>query len=307
MFSTEQERLQITGLPAGRRATVTRPGPAAPEGDVTFALEVDVRGDGAWKHYARIEVPAGGYRYHVFPEDFEANWVRVAADRDCTATAYFHLGSPRYDAGDDDGIFSGVARASEVRGVSAGLVRPAAHNRNLQYLAQIVGDDGQITERYYEVDETMAFTRPAEGRAAEVKRIAAVRRDFEVDAASAIMIHKGRRYRLPKGDGRFDKPFATGWPRGIRECVSERYLVNVHGTLYELPRDDGLPLIKPVCTHNRRIMDFCTWRGLMVVSGVRASTEPDGQVFTSGDGAALWFGSIDDLWALGPPRGTGGP
>jgi len=299
--------LEITNLPAGRRATVTRPEAASLEHDVTFALEGDVRGDGAWKHYARIEVPAGVYRYHLFPDDFEANWVRIAADTDCTATAYFHLGSPRYDAGDDDGIFSGVARADETRGVSAGLVRPAAHNRNLQYLARIVGDDGQITERYYEVDEKLVFIRPAEGRAAEVKRIAAVRKDFEVDAASVIMMHKGRRYRLPKGDGRFDQPFATGWPRGIRECVSERYLVNVHGTFYELPRDDGLPLIKPVCTHNRRIMDFCTWRGLMVISGVRASALPDGQVFVSGDGAALWFGSIDDLWALGRPRGTGGP
>ena len=67
-----------------------------------------------------------------------------------------------------------------------------------------------------------------------------MKQQFTVDDASAIMTWKGRRYRLPKGDPAFDKPFAWGWPRCIREVQSERYLVNVHGTFYEMPRDTGV-------------------------------------------------------------------
>ena len=56
---------------------------------VTFTVEVDFLGTGAWKTYETIDVPAGGYRYHCFPEGFSAHWVRVTAGADCTATAYF--------------------------------------------------------------------------------------------------------------------------------------------------------------------------------------------------------------------------
>ena len=122
------------------------------------------------------------------------------------------------------------------------------------------------------------------------------------------MTQGGKRYRLPKGDPAYDKPFPAGRPRGIRECVSERYLVNVHGTFYEMPRDSGLPRIKPVCTHGRQITDFCTWRGLLVLAGNRRAAKGDGHYFASPDGeVGLWFGHIDDLWRLGKPTGTGGP
>jgi len=153
----------------------------------------------------------------------------------------------------------------------------------------------------------MHFSQPAKSRAGEVQKIAAIKKDFDVDAASVIMTHKGRRYRLPKCDPRYDKPFGFGWPRGIRECVSERFLANIHGTFYEIPWEAGIPSIKPVCTHGKQIMDFCTWRGLMVLSGTRSTAKPDGQYFGTGDGVGLWFGHIDDLWHLGKPRGYGGP
>ena len=122
------------------------------------------------------------------------------------------------------------------------------------------------------------------------------------------MTQNGKRYRLPKGHPRYDRLLAFGWPRGIRECQSERYLMNIHGTFYEMPRDNGLPLIKPVCSHQRQIVDFCTWRGLLVMSGNVAEAAPDGQYFRAGDGrCGLWFGAVDDLWCLGKPVGRGGP
>ena len=66
--------------------------------------------------------------------------------------------------------------------------------------------------------------------------------------------------------------------------------------------------MKPICTHNKRIVDFCSWRGLLVLAGTRVNAKPDGHYFGTGDGrAGLWFGDVDDLWKLGKPRGHGGP
>jgi hypothetical protein len=181
------------------------------------------------------------------------------------------------------------------------LIRPAERNTNLQ----LVTAGGA----YFEIDEKMSFRTDAKPQAAEVRKIAAIKRDFTVDSASVIVTRKNKRYRLPKGAAAYDKFTA----RGIRECVSERYLANFHGTFYEIPRDSGayhpgIELIKPVATHSRAIVDFCTWRGLMVISGTSPGAKPDGNYFASADGkTGLWFGHIDDLWKLGKPVGVGGP
>jgi hypothetical protein len=66
--------------------------------------------------------------------------------------------------------------------------------------------------------------------------------------------------------------------------------------------------MKPVSSHRARISDFATWRGLLVIAGTRHDAPPDGHFFRAeagGDG--LWFGAIDDLYALGAPAGEGGP
>jgi hypothetical protein len=159
----------------------------------------------------------------------------------------------------------------------------------------------------------LQFEALTANRANEVRRVATVRRDFDIDAASVIVEdHKGRRWRLPKGSPVFDRPFPTGWPRGVRECVSERFLANLHGTFYEIPRASDnrspeLEKIKPVCSHSKLIADYCTWRGLLVISGTRRAADDSGQYFADAVGRGLWFGAIDDLWKLGKPVGRGGP
>lgn len=57
--------------------------------EVKFNVEVDFLGDGSWKTYKTIAVPANGYAPHVFPDGFSAHWVRVTADKPCKATAHF--------------------------------------------------------------------------------------------------------------------------------------------------------------------------------------------------------------------------
>ena len=305
-FLKADGEIKVTGLPKKLKGEVAHPAAAAPRlaaaVDATFTVEVDADGTGTWAAYKTFPVPAGGYVHHLLPADLKAEWLRLRTDRDGPVTAYLHCSSPRAAKDDDDAIFAGLAKANATAGMRAGLVRPAHHNTRLQFLA---ADGG-----YWEVDKTMAFHRPEPGRADDVRQICAMKEEFTVDEASVIMTYKakGKRYRLPKGDAAFDKPFAWGWPRCIREVQSERYLVNCHGSFYEMPRDTGVVEIKPVATHNRAIMDFCSWRGLLVLSGVRGDAKPDGNTFVSADGkAGLWFGAVDDLWRLGKPVGRGGP
>jgi len=276
---------------------------------VTFTLEIDARGDGNWRRHATVTVPAAGYRWHILPPKTKAAWLRLRADADCRATAYLHLASPRPAAEGADKLFASLAAAGETAAISGGIIRPGRHNRNLQFLARTVDRAGEAHDAgHFEIDEHLTFTPGPAETATRVEQIAAVKTDFTVEAASVIMTQNGRRYRLPKGDPACEKPSPLGRRRGIRECVSERYLVNVHGTFYEMPRGRGLPKIKPVCTHGRQITDFCTWRGLLVLAGNRQSATPDGEYFASADGkVGLWFGHIDDLWRLGKPTGTGGP
>jgi hypothetical protein len=67
-------------------------------------------------------------------------------------------------------------------------------------------------------------------------------------------------------------------------------------------------MARPVATHNLDIDDYCSWRGLMVMSAARARAAGSGRLVrsTAGQGA-LWLGISDDLWQLGKARGEGGP
>jgi len=67
--------------------------------------------------------------------------------------------------------------------------------------------------------------------------------------------------------------------------------------------------VRPVATHNLRIHDFCSYRGLFIMTGVSPdATKGNAHIIRSTDGkAALWAGAIDDIWKLGKPRGQGGP
>ncbi len=284
---------------------------------VNFEIQIDRAGTGEWTTHKTIEVPAKGYGWHVFDKDTPGEWVRVKLDKACPATVYFHYWSPRPAAGNEDAIFSGLADAGSPSGYVGGVIRPAAHNRSLQWVPRPVGPEGKASKGTYrevvlEGTSALAFTEPdTPDQAARCRKIAQLSKPFEVDEASIILKAGGKRYRLPKGHAAYDQPFPTGWPRGIREAVSERYLANFHGTFYEIPRGGGhrpdIQRIRPVASHGKIIADFCTWRGLLVLSGAKAPAKPDGHCFAGEDARGLWFGAIDDLWKLGKPVGRGGP
>ena len=70
-------------------------------------------------------------------------------------------------------------------------------------------------------------------------------------------------------------PAPLGAERVCREVCTERNLLNVHGTFYELPAENagGFIKLRPIATHNRRIHDFASYRGLLVMSGVADERE----------------------------------
>ena len=125
---------------------------------------------------------------------------------------------------------------------------------------------------------------------------------IEVDAASVIYVdEKGKRWRLPKS-----KQDVEGC-RVAREVSTERDLLLAHGTFYELPSNNagGIAMVRPVSTHNLPIRDFCSWRGLTVLSGLPEMSLPAGTFVGSEE--RLWLGASDDLWQFGKAVGDGGP
>ena len=164
---------------------------------------------------------------------------------------------------------------------------------------------------YYELDAAMQLNRVEDAEThAWLKQNAAIPQGIlSVDAASVIYVDDaGRRWRLPKGDTAFDELTGIGLLRMDREVVTERDLFQCHGTFYELPAENagGFAKIRPIATHNRRIMDYCSYRGLLVLTGI-CGGEGNRHIIRAADGkAAVWVGAVDDLWKLGKPVGKAG-
>ncbi len=285
------------------------------EKPITFTIEIDRNGDGDWEELETVWAPIGSYRRYAFEDDLKAEWIRLKTDRDAKdVTAYCHFG---YGGGaiTDTSIIRSIASADPATPRSLGLVRPRGEDHGtLQFAAWTVDRKGGLREAgYYEMDKELNLKQVQDKKTHELLKEEAAIGDpqFLVDEASVVVPgHDGERFRLPKGDPAFDEPTAFGRARDAREVVTERELFNAHGTIYWLPRPNsgGVRRLKPVCTHNCRIVDFCSWRGMLVITGCRAEAEEDGHFFADNDGkVGLWLGDVDDLWQFGKPRGVGGP
>lgn len=58
------------------------------KGLVNFTLEADPAGNGTWMKYKTFAVNPGEKMEFLFPESFQARWIRFIPDKDCTATAW---------------------------------------------------------------------------------------------------------------------------------------------------------------------------------------------------------------------------
>ena len=280
---------------------------------VEFVIEADRDGHGHWRPVATVAVPAKGYAFRILQEELHAQWVRIRLQQDAAGvSAFFRLGNPARPALSER--FQALADVGYSGPVIEGIAKSAAKDARQLQLAVNRCEKSKITDRAaWTMDGRLEF-QPLDDAAKEAdlrgKYGLPAQAEFNVDAASVIVTAAGKTYRLPKTAADYDRPFASGWPRGLREVVTERNLFNAHGTIYEVPRPDagGFQRMRPICTHGKRISDFTSWRGLLVLCGIRADAPPDEHCFKSADGrAAVWFGEVDDLWRLGAPVGVGGP
>lgn len=280
---------------------------------VTIAIDVDARGDGNWTPLRQVRLPARGYKWIALKG--VGSWIRLRSDAPLQkVTAWFEYSNRDTRTRESDPLFDGLARATDTA-VTGGIVRARDQNkRDLHFAALEPGLNGPKDLGYYELDAELNLRRIDNPEAHRfLKERAAIPAGvLTADDASVIFVNDdGRRWRLPRGDPGFDREGPLGPKRIDREVATERDLFNAHGTFYELPAENagGFARVRPVATHNRRIIDFCSYRGLLVMSGLNAAApENNPHVIRSDDGkTALWAGALDDIWKMGKPVGTGGP
>ena len=273
---------------------------------VTFTLEVDRLGNNTWSELRRVEVPAGGYAFTEFSPSETGAWVRVRASRDCAhATATFSYRAIDSRTTTAAPLFAGLATDSTKKPLG-GLLH--ARGAGKKTLGLAVGD------AFYEMGPDLQLRPSAEpGAAAWMQKHVAIPRDaLALDAASVIYTDEaGKRWRLPRGRADYRLEGPLGFERTDREVCTERDLLNAAGTFFELPAENagGIAKVRALTTHNRRIQDYASWRGLLVLTGLDEDAPvSNSHIVRSTDGkAAVWLGVVDDLWSLGKPIGVGGP
>lgn len=263
-------------------------------------------GNGTWTTLKILTLPANS-ALHDNLSDTTQPWFRLQASaNNADLTAFFHLSNPYPHApiaslATDK--FAALADIKDSSGYSDGLIRVMTGD---DLKLEFASDSG-----YHQIAGDMILTdinNPA--LEADLRTDAALSQEFGSDNASAWIESGGTRFRVPKLDPAYDAPFLSGWARGEREAVTERKLFNLHGTFYEIPRNNsgGVRKMRALSTHGKRITDFASWRGLFVLTGVLDDAPASDHLIKNKSGnAALWLGEVDDLWQMGEPRGTGGP
>jgi hypothetical protein len=273
----------------------------------SVVLEIDGKARGG-----AITVAPGAAEAVIFTE--EGEWIRLrATTAGEKVSAQFTYTNPDRRSTEPDAIFNGLAGIADTDASIGGIVRARGDNkRTLAFTAMYVRGSEATDTGYYELDGELKLRR-VEDQAAQdyVKtKVAIPRNVIALDAASVLVTDdRGRRWRLPFTTAHYNAPTEAGLLRICREVATERDVFSAYGTIYELPAEnaDGFAKIRPVATHDRRIMDYCSYRGLLILTGLKPDASGE-HIIRSDDGkAALWAGGIDDLWKLGKPRGQGGP
>jgi hypothetical protein len=275
---------------------------------VTFALETG-DGQGTWSELQAVEVETKGSRFLDFPATAPGEWIRLRVKgpvAGATAVFTYRAEDPRAESADP--MFDGLAKPGQARTGGVVLARDGG-SKTLSFAA--IDANGK-TAGHYQLDGDLVLRRVEDADAEDLTRTRAAIPEnvLAIDEASVIYTDdEGKRWRLPKGE----VPGLSGFGgyRVAREVATERDLFHAEGSFYELPANNagGIAKVRPVATHKRLVHDFCSYRGLFLMSGVATDASSDNpHIIGSDDGkVALWAGAIDDVWKLGKPRGTGGP
>ena len=281
--------------------------------DITYTFEVDINGKGNWKMLKPILVKAGKATSVSFPASEMGEWIKVKTNKSTISTINFNYTDDSRFVASPDKIFDGLATVNS-ENYSGGLLYASDNNR--RKLGVLAGDfsNGKFNESgYYELDSALNFVRKEDSQMTDYIRtkFTIPKEVVKVENASILVIDDdGRRWRFPKGNENFTDKITAASLRICREVATERDLMNLHGTFYELPAEnaDGYAKIRPVASHALSVHDYASYRGLLIMTGLDQQTPLSEHIITSTDGKAkVWAGTIDDLWKLGKPIGQGGP
>ncbi|MCL1921873.1 MAG: hypothetical protein FWG50_12515 [Kiritimatiellaeota bacterium] len=281
---------------------------------VRFTVEIDREGNGTWAALCVFEVLPSKLSFSAFAPAERGAWIRLVPQTDAAAVyACFQYANPDTRKPEADAMFAGLGTAA-TKGVCGIVYGRGADKRTMGMAAMAAGADGVKPVGFYEMDAALNLRRVTDDPNAYTYAVTSYPMDgtgLAVDAASAVITDDaGRRWRFPKDGTAYDAPGLWGAERLCREVVTERDLLNLCGTFYELPAENagGFTKVRAVATHGRRIHDYCSFRGLLVMTGIADGAPASGHIVRSDDElAAVWVGAVDDLWAFGKPRGQGGP
>ena len=286
------------------------------EAATNFTLEIDALGDGQWKSWREVALKAGDASTWVeIPSALPGAWIRAQADRDVAkASVTFQYAAEDKRATERDGLFKSLSKAGYSASQGAFLLTRGGNLRTLSVLAATVTPDQTTLGAAYELSADLKLTKLADQKvAAFVQKNTPIQAGIiTADDASVIFEESGVRWRLPRSpSAAHDGLLTRSALRKAREVCTERDMLQAHGTFYELPAINakGAIRMRPIATSDAAVHDYCSYRGLLVLSGVSPeAAKDDRHVIRSDDGqAAVWVGAADDLWKLGKPRGFGGP
>ncbi len=282
---------------------------------LNFSFEVDKKGDNQWSKLQTLEVAANGSTWLAFDPTVKAEWIRVKTDNATKATISFVYSSNKPRLLTANKMFNGLATVASTKN-QGGLLYSVGNNRGvLGILANAENDNKKTETGYYQMDEQMKIVPVSNDSIAHFIRdkVAIPSQVVTVDASSYLIVDDAkRRWRLPLGNEKYQELMAKQQLRICREVATERDLFNCGGTFYELPAEnaDGYAKIRPITSHQFKINDYTSFRGMLVMTGLTQNSAAlsNPHIFQSADKqCSVWAGVIDDLWQLGKPVGKGGP
>ncbi|MGK7393923.1 MAG: hypothetical protein ACNS62_05105 [Candidatus Cyclobacteriaceae bacterium M3_2C_046] len=279
---------------------------------VNFIFEADQQGNDEWSEVKNVAVQPQQSAFADFKE-IQSEWIRVRTDHPTKATVHFSYTGEENRGIQPAQIFEGLTIVGQ-NSTTAGLLYGLGSDRRALGVAAVKYDHGEMRETgYYELDSAMnlQFKKDPETEQFIREKFAIPRQVVSVETSSVLVVDdQGRRWRLPLGNLSFTDLTNAAALRIAREVATERDLFSCHGTFYELPAEnaDGFAKIRPISSHNFRIHDYASYRGMLIMTGIDPQPNENEHIFISDDGqAAVWAGVIDDLWQLGKPVGQGGP
>jgi hypothetical protein len=284
------------------------------DSELLITFETDKTGNGNWTPLQTTTIGARSAAHVTFAANAPGEWIRIKSGKAANLSAHFFYTDTDTRNTATNPIFAGLSNNTSAN-LSGGLLYGLGKNRRALAMAALTYKGAQPSDvGYYELDGSMNLRRKDDTNMLTFikDRFAIPQKAVTVDASSILVVDdKGRRWRLPLGNDAYTNLTNQGALRICREVATERDLFNCHGTFYELPAEnaDGYAKIRPIASHNLRINDYASYRGLLVMTGIDLQTAAKNEhIIVSDDKkAAIWAGAIDDLWKLGKPTGHGGP